>query len=89
MVSFIHCIPASPWLETQAAKVNRPSQARSGTPISRNRSKGKGMELILVVILGVAAIIGLWALAGLLVAAVRAGGVRQLLRAWLKAVTGR
>jgi len=47
------------------------------------------MELIMVVILCVAAIIGLWALAGLLVAAVRAGGVQQLLRAWLKAVTGR
>ena len=47
------------------------------------------MELILVGILGVAAVIGLWALAALFSAAARSGGVRRLLRAWLKAVTGR
>lgn len=47
------------------------------------------MELILVVILGVAAVIGLWALAALLSAAVKGGGIRHLLRAWRKAVTGR
>jgi len=43
----------------------------------------------MVVLFGVAAVIGLWALAGLFFAVIRAGGVRQLLRDWLKAVTGR
>ena len=47
------------------------------------------MEVILVVILGVAAVIGLWALAALRSAVAGCGGVRQLLRAWRKAVTGR
>lgn len=33
------------------------------------------MELIMVVLLGVAAVFGLWALAGLFFAVIRAGGV--------------
>lgn len=43
----------------------------------------------MVVLLGAAAVIGLWALAGLFFAVIRAGGVRKLLGDWLKAVTGR
>ncbi|MDD3619447.1 MAG: hypothetical protein RBR09_00805 [Desulfobulbaceae bacterium] len=47
------------------------------------------MEWLVLVIFGVAAAIGLWALAGLISAAVRAGGIRNLLREWCKAVSGR
>jgi len=47
------------------------------------------MEWTVPVIFGVAAAIGLWALAGLISAAVRAGGVRNLLRQWRKTVSGR
>jgi hypothetical protein len=51
--------------------------------------QGKGMEVLMVVILGAAAVIGLWTLAALLSAVAGCGGVRRLLRAWRKAVTGR
>jgi len=47
------------------------------------------MKLIMVLILGVAAVIGLWALAALFFAAARCGGIRQLFREWRKAVTGK
>jgi hypothetical protein len=47
------------------------------------------MEWIVLVIFGVTAAIGLWALAGLISAAARAGGVRKLLRKWFSAVSGR
>lgn len=47
------------------------------------------MEWIVLVVFGVAAVIGLWALAGLFSAAAGAGGIRKLLREWRKAVSGR